>query len=181
MSWRSWLREPRTRLDVVAGLVDGVLNALTLAAGRMLAAAGADLGLAVRVALATGLTTLFVFFMAHYAEERAELARAERELNLAAHGRLAASRLGRRAIQNSILGATLAAACGVAGALGSLLLCAFLPGPRWSGLMITIGLLGVLGAFLAHSVRGSAWRWASGVMLGGVALTAVGVKLNIAG
>jgi hypothetical protein len=69
VTWRAELLSPRGRLDIFAGLVDGILNALTLAAGRILNSGdGADLELAMRVAVATGLTTIFVFFIAHYAE-----------------------------------------------------------------------------------------------------------------
>jgi len=180
MTLRAWIAQPRTRLDVVAGVVDGILNALTLAAGRLLKAGDADLSLAARVAAATALTTLFVFFMAHYAELRAELTRAERELNLTSHGQLAASRLGSRAIRSALAGGCLAAACGMAGSFASLMLCAYLPGPRGLGILVTIGALGALGAMLAKSVRGSPLIWAAGVMFGGGMLTALGLWLNIA-
>jgi hypothetical protein len=181
MTVRGWIESPRTRLDIVAGLIDGILNALTLAAGHLMNAGGADLGLAMRVGIATGLTTLFVFFMAHYAELRAELVRAERELSITAHGRLAASRLGQRAVQASAAGATLAAACGVCGASFSLLLCSYLPGPRWTGLAATVALLGGLGALLAKSFHGSPVFWALMLVVGGALLTIIGVKIDIAG
>lgn len=178
-----WLSGPRTRLDVAAGLVDGILNALTLAAGKLLDVhgGGATLELAVRVGAATALTTVFVFFVAHYAELRAELVRAERELNLLSHGRLAASRLGRRAARDALTSALLAAGCGLIGSMAPLLLCTVLPGPRWIGLAVTVGLLGVLGALLAKSFYGSPWLWGALIMCGGVALTYVGVRLHIAG
>jgi hypothetical protein len=53
----------RNRLDVVAGLIDGILNALTLAAGRLARAGGegVTLSLALRVSIAAGVTTIFVF------------------------------------------------------------------------------------------------------------------------
>ncbi|WP_454887886.1 hypothetical protein [Sphingomonas oryzagri] len=181
MNLRSWVTSPRNRLDVVAGLVDGILNALTLAAGRMLNGSGADLMLAARVGTATGLTTIFVFFMAHYAELRAEIARSERQLNLTSHGKLATSKLGQRAVRESIAGACLAAVCGVAGALLSLLFCIWFPHPRWIGPTGDILLLGILGIFLARSVHGSPFIWAPAIMLGGVALTFIGVEIDIAG
>lgn len=180
MSWRAWLVSPRTRMDVVAGLVDGVLNALTLAAGRLLRTpGGASPGLAARVGAATALTTLFVFFVAHYAELRAELVRAERELNLLSHGRLAASRLGRQALWNAAAGACVAAVCGLVGAMAPLLFCAASPAPHWIGLVATILLLGVLGGLLARSFHGSSSFWAIAVMAGGVLLTIVGVQIDI--
>jgi len=178
--WR-WLAQPRNRLDIVAGFVDGILNALILAAGKLLGGGGADLMLALRVGAASGLTTVFVFFVAHYAELRADLWRAERQLNLTAHGKLAASRLGRRALLQSLGGAALAAICGVAGSVVSLLLCVWLPQPAWLGVAADIALLGLLGAVLARSFRGNAWFWAVAIMLGGGVLTWIGVKLDIAG
>lgn len=181
MKLARWLRNPRNRLDIVAGLVDGVLNALILAAGRMLKAAGADLTLAARVGAATGLTTLFVFFVAHYAELRAELTEAERELSLLSHGRLAASRLGRRALISAASGAALAAACGVFGAVGALAICALAPRPRGAGLVIVVLLLGGLGALLARSFHGSRLLWGLSLAAGGALLTWIGVRLNIAG
>jgi hypothetical protein len=181
MKFRRWLGDPRTRLDIAAGLVDGILNALILAAGRMLKAAGPDPILVVRVATATGLTTIFVFFVAHYAELRAELAEAERELNLSQHGRLAASQLGRRALVSAAAGAALAAACGVVGAVGSLVICMALPSPRGAGLVTVIALLALLGALLARSFHGNKLAWAAVIAAGGAALTWIGVQLNIAG
>lgn len=173
---------PRSRLDIFAGLVDGILNALTLAAGRIMKSGdGADFELAVRVAIATGLTTIFVFFVAHYAELRAELVRAERELNLLSHGRLATSRLGRRALESAASGALVAATCGVVGAMVPLLLCGYIPGPRWLGLAFILVLLGGLGALLARSFHGSMAFWAISVSLAGAALTYVGIRIDIVG
>jgi VIT1/CCC1 family predicted Fe2+/Mn2+ transporter len=182
MHWPNRLVNAHGRLDLVAGLVDGILNALTLAAGRLLRdGGGASLGLAVRVAIATGLTTIFVFFIAHYAELRADLIHAERELNLLSHGRLATSQLGRRAIGDAATGAIMAATCGVLGAFIPLLLCTYLPAPKWVGLALILALLGILGAALARSVGGSIGFWAGSVLLAGAALTFVGVQLDITG
>lgn len=180
MSLRRWLADPRTKLDTVAGLVDGILNALTLAAGHLVHGGGADAMLIVRVAAATGLTTVFVFFMAHYSELRAELARAERELNLSSHGKLATTQLGYRAACEAFRGALLAAACGVAGSTLSLLLCLWLSHPAWLGLAAVLCLLGVLGALLARSFHGSPLIWSLAIMTGGAALTGAGIALNIA-
>jgi VIT1/CCC1 family predicted Fe2+/Mn2+ transporter len=182
MSWRFDLVSPRGRLDIFAGLVDGILNALTLAAGRLLSSGdGADFDLAIRVGIATGLTTIFVFFVAHYAELRAELIRAERELNLLSHGRLATSQLGRRALQSAAGGALLAASCGVLGAMMPLLLCAYLPGPRWVGFAAILSLLGALGALLAKSFHGSVPFWTCSIAIAGALLTFVGFQINIVG
>lgn len=182
MRWWGELLTPRGRLDIFAGLVDGILNALTLAAGRLLRVGeGANLDLAVRVAIVTCLTTVFVFFVAHYAELRAELVQAERELNLLSHGRLATSQLGRRALQTAAGSALLAAACGLVGSMVPLIIGAYLPGPRWMGLAVILLLLGGLGALLARSFHGSVVFWGCSIALAGALLTLVGLQINIVG
>jgi VIT1/CCC1 family predicted Fe2+/Mn2+ transporter len=164
------------RLDLVAGLADGILTALTLTAGRLLGqGGGVSLDLAFRVATAAAASALFIMFVAHYADARGELVRAERQLSLTAHGRLAASRLGRAALRSSAAGAAIATACSFAGSLVPLLLGVILPGPRWLGPALTIALLGVLGAAIGRGVYGNPWVWAPALGAGGVALTVLGV------
>jgi predicted membrane protein (TIGR00267 family) len=177
------IRHPSNRLDVVAGLIDGILNALALAAGRLVhtGGEGATLSLALRVSVAAGVTTIFVFFVAHYAELRLELVRHERELNFTEHGRLAATNLGRRVFLESLYKAVLASAFSLAGALFPLILCTLLPSPPWLGLAITILALGVLGALLAKTFYGSPLLWGICLLVGGVALAFVGMKLDLVG
>lgn len=163
-------------------MVDGVLNALILAAGTLLKPTGnVGLELAGRVGAAAALTTLFVFFVAHYAELRAELVRAEWQLNLSTHGQLAAGRLGQHALRDAAFGATLAAICGLIGATCPLMLTVVLPGPRWVGLCVTIMFLGALGAILARSFHGSALLWSVSIMVGGVGMTVIGIWLHLVG
>jgi VIT1/CCC1 family predicted Fe2+/Mn2+ transporter len=168
-------------VDIVAGLVDGILTALTLSAGRLLEPGGISVALAVRVGAAAGLTTVFVFFLAHYAEMRAELVHAEKQLSLAAHGRLVAGTLGRQIFRESLGGACIAAACSLGGATLPLLLSALTPGPWWVGVALTLVILGVLGALLASSLYGSRRLWAIALVAGGIALTAIGERLKIMG
>jgi VIT1/CCC1 family predicted Fe2+/Mn2+ transporter len=181
MRLRAWIESPRTRLDFTAGFIDGILTALTLTAGRLLRTGAPSLGLALRVAAATGLTTLFVFFVAHYAELRAEIAHAERELNLLAHGKLAEGALGRQATRKALAGALLAAFCGLTGAFAPLVLSYLLPTPVWLGVVLSVGLLGVLGAVLARSFYGGGIFWSAILMLGGALLTWIGTQLDITG
>lgn len=181
MKLADWLLSPRHRLDVVAGLVDGILNALTLAGGRLLGGGGGSLTLIVKVGVATAGTTLFVFFVAHYAELRADLVRAERELNLLSHGHLATTRLGQQVFREALLGSSIAALCGLVGSTIPLVLCLMLPEPPLAGVALTIALLGLLGAVLARSFYGSPRIWAIGLMIGGIVLTFIGVKLNVVG
>ena len=178
-----FVRHPNNRLDVVAGLIDGILNALALAAGRLVNAGGegSTLSLALRVGVAAGVTTIFVFFVAHYAALRLELVRHERELNFTEHGRLAATTLGRRVFLESLSKAILASVFSLVGAIFPLILCTFLPTPAWLGLAFTIVALGGLGALLARTFYGSSLNWGIGLFLGGVALAFIGMKLNLIG
>jgi predicted membrane protein (TIGR00267 family) len=177
-----WFSTPGHRLDIVAGFVDGILNALTLAAAKLLEpSGGASPLLAMKIGIATACTTMFVFFVAHYADLRTELVRAERELNLLSHGQLATTRLGRQVLRESCSAALVASFCGFVGATVPLLLILLVPGPPILGLAITIVLLGILGVGLAQSFFGSPLAWALTLMGGGVLLTIIGVKLNIVG
>jgi hypothetical protein len=96
MKTMTWVRDPRNRLDIVAGLIDGILNALTLAAAKLTMQGTLTLLLVGKVAAIAACTTSFVFFVAHYAQFRSELVRAARELNLLSHGQLATTQLGSR-------------------------------------------------------------------------------------
>jgi predicted membrane protein (TIGR00267 family) len=177
------VRHPNNRLDIVAGLIDGLLTALALASGRLIHGNGdgATLSLALRISVAAGATTIFVFFVAHYAELRLELVRHERQLNFTEHGRLAATSLGRRAFFDALSKAILASVCSLLGALFPLLLCILLPSPKWLGLAITIVALGALGALLAKTFYGSPLLWGLCLLAGGVALALIGVKVDLVG
>ncbi len=182
MNFRKWIENPSIRLDATAGVVDGILTSLTLAAGHLLqSGGGASIGLGVRVGVASALTTLFVFFVAHYSQLRAELTRAEHQLSLLSHGKLVATRLGRRSLRRALEGACVASLCGFIGSMVPLLLCAGLPPPPWIGIAATIVLLGILGVALARSFYGPIYLWAIIMMLGGIALAYIGTQLNITG
>lgn len=175
------LRNTRNRLDVVAGLIDGILNALTLAAARLMSEGGLTLTIAVKLAAVTACTTSFVFFVAHYAQLRSELVRSARQLNLLSHGRLANTKLGRQILREAMLAAFIASICGVAGSAIPMALALVFPQIPILGITLTMVLLAVLGWALALSVSGSPFFWAAGLMLGGVIVTIIGTKLSILG
>jgi VIT1/CCC1 family predicted Fe2+/Mn2+ transporter len=183
MNVEGWIAAPERRLDIVAGVVDGILTTLTLTAAKLLGSGGESISmsLALRVSAAAGLTTVFAFFLAHYAQLRAELVRAERELNVTRHGRLARSNLGRQILIEALADAVLAAVCSILGALIPLGLILFVPMPGWVGCALAIAILGALGAALARTFYGSPLRWGASLMVAGVALAYVGTKLDIAG
>jgi VIT1/CCC1 family predicted Fe2+/Mn2+ transporter len=181
MTLLAWLLRNENRLDLVAGLCDGIQTSLILAAGRVLnPAAEMDPSLVLRVAAVAGFSSVFVFFVGHYALLRSELVEAERQLNLASRGRLATSRLGRAALIGAAQGAGLASVFSFCGALLPLVVGVLVPDFRWIAVAVSLLVLAVLGVILARSVRGHPLRWAGGLLAGGALLTYLGTRLNIA-
>lgn len=159
------------------GLSDGILNALVLAAGAVLGAkGGVTLGLAARVSAVAFVTGMIMFFVAEYAQLRAELVRAERQLNMTRSGRLATGALGRRARADA---AVAAATSSLVGALVPLVIGALLPTQQWLPLALAIGALGGLGVVLGRAVHGKPLLWASAMLACGVLAAIVGVELKI--
>lgn len=170
----------RTLLPTVLGLADGILTALTLAAGQ-LTEPGHEMAMArgIKIAVAALVSSAFVFYVAHYAQLRGDLIHAERQLNLMSHGRLASTRLGRSVRVEALVTAVLSSVASFAGALIPLLTGVLLPTFRWGPVVASLGSLGVLGVALARVVRGSYWLWCGGLMTGGVALSLIGIRLRI--
>jgi VIT1/CCC1 family predicted Fe2+/Mn2+ transporter len=177
----AWLFQRERMFALLIGAVDGILTALTLAAGRVLRAEGTlEPSLAFRIPTASALSGAFVFFVAEYARQRGELVRAERQLNLTAHGRLATTRLGRTVLYDAAGGAVLAIGFNFLGALIPLLVGALVPGLSWLAVVVAIICLGALGFGIARAIYGSILWWTILLMLAGVGLTLVGMYLNIA-
>lgn len=168
---------PKNRLDVVAGLCDGILTALTLAAGKLLGPqAGISLSLSLRVAVAAAVSSAFVFFVAHYAVLRSDLYEAERQLNLTERGRMATTRLGNMVLEEAGCQALVSSLCSFSGALLPLLVGVWLPA---LGILVALAALALLGAFLGNTVHGRPLSWAVSLVVGGVVLAWVGFYLKI--
>jgi VIT1/CCC1 family predicted Fe2+/Mn2+ transporter len=170
----------REAFAAVLGLTDGVLTVLTLAAGRMIhAQSGLPFSLAMRVAAASSLAGGVVFFTAEVARRNQELVHAERELNLVARGRLATTRLGHFVLTESSRAALTVIGSNFLGALSpliaSLIWKRFVLGP----LCLSIISLGVLGGVIARATYRNSVLWASGLMLAGAVLAALGIWLRI--
>ncbi len=175
-----WLVRPNHRLDLVAGLCDGILTALTLASGRLLNTdAPMDVSLALRVATAAAVSGGFILFVAHYAELRGELVHAERQLNLLPYGRMATTKLGRTVLREAASGSLIAAGCSFCGALLPLILGAVFPQMSWCAIAVALGALALLGGVLGKVVYGSPLAWSFVLLLGGAFLAYVGLKLKI--
>jgi predicted membrane protein (TIGR00267 family) len=177
-----WLFRRENLLPLVLGFSDGILTALTLAAGRLTGSEQpVTLSLAMRIAVGALASGAFVFFVARYAELRRELIRAERQLNLTSHGRLAATRLGVAALHDALLSGLISSVSAFCGALVPLLMAAFCPGYRWVSILAALATLALLGIGLARVVHGHVLRWSIGLVAGGGALSIVGAYLKIVG
>ena len=167
-------------LAAVLGFSDGILTALTLAAGRLTSAGesvSVDLGLRIATgALASG---AFVFFVARYSELRHELIRSERQLNLTSHGRLAAGRLGTEVRHEAIRAGVTSSLAAFCGALVPLMAAALVPQHQWVSILAALLALAALGLGLARAVHGSRTRWSLGLAAGGILLSLLGAFLKI--
>jgi predicted membrane protein (TIGR00267 family) len=164
----------------VIGPVDGILTALTLAAGRIVSPnEPMDMPLALRIALAASLSGGFVFFVAEYARLRGELVRAERHLTLSSARRLAASRLGRDVLREAIGGTAIAATTGFAGAMLPLASGVLFSSVAWMTIAIAVAALGLLGIAVSAAVRGNPAYWSTSLMLTGALLSLAGVLLHV--
>ncbi len=164
---------------VVLGLTDGILTALTLAAGRILGSRnGVSLSIGLRVATASALAGGVVFFTAELARRNQELVHAEQQLNLLSHGRLAATRLGHFVLIESSKATLVVIASNFFGALLPFLV-SFISQFRWVPICFAVVLLGVLGVTIAAVTYRSKIRWAASLMIAGTALAALGLWLRI--
>lgn len=165
---------------VALGLSDGILNSLILAAGAIFKGTGGlSISISLRVAAVASLPALFTVFISNYANMRADLSRAERELNITKSGRLASSTIGKRLTHDAAADALQAAVASFIGALLPLIIALLLPNDPWVVVGITLFMLGLLGALLARIVANKPVMWFIVSVVGGAAIVAIGVKLNI--
>lgn len=171
----------RSQLPLVLGLMDGLLNALTLTAASLVGGGSpVTYQLALRVGAVALATSAFAVFVADYAERRSYLVRASKELNLTARGHLATTRLGHLALERSLLATALACTASFAGAALPLLVGAAAPGASWIVAVLAVAALTGLGAILGRLFADRPGRWAAALGCGGVAVTWLGVWLHIA-
>jgi predicted membrane protein (TIGR00267 family) len=165
---------------LVIGLVDGILTALVLAAGKVIAA-GASIHLpdVLRVAVVASISAAFTFFVAQYSRFRHELVHAAKHLTLHSRGWLAKTQLGRIVFREAVMGSVVSGLCSFMGAVFPLLFAMIKPGAPWLSIGAPIGALGLLGGFLGRSAYGNPLLWAIGLMSIGAVLTFVGIKVHI--
>jgi predicted membrane protein (TIGR00267 family) len=163
----------------VLGVSDGILNALTLASATVLHGVGLDLDLGGRVGIVAGASAVFTVFVAEYAQSRTELVRAERQLMFTRSGRLAATSLGRAVLREALAGSVAAGASSFAGAALPLVIGALLPRASWIALVVSVAALGGLGVLLSASVGGRRTVWAVVLVIAGIAVTIIGVRVDL--
>lgn len=114
---------------VITGLVEGMLSALILTAGKMLDPGESITGdLALRIGFAASFPTVVVFFAAEYARQRQELLRMAHQLNLARHKQLNDGKLGQQAWLESSVSALISGLCSFGGAIVPLVIASVIPG-----------------------------------------------------
>ena len=173
-------RPGRWLLPVALGFSDGIMNALVLGASAMLHGGGEiTFDLAYRIAVVSLVTAVFTVFVAEYANLRARLRHAERQLNLTRSGRLATTRLGRTVAHEAAAAALVASVCSFSGALCPLTIGALLPGSPWCALVFAIGALFVLGLALARATSGRMTYWSTTLVVCGIAVALVGIQLRV--
>lgn len=132
--------------------------------------------MALRISIAALVTAGFSVFVGTYSEARGGLRHASRQLSLPTAEALAESKLGGRALRHACQQSALASGASMLGALVPLLIAAALPGPAWIAALVA---LGGLGLGLAIAVGGNRWVWALALVVGGVAVTAIGIWIKI--
>ena len=170
----------RNLLPLTLGLADGIVNALTLASATVLHGRGLDVALALKVGAVALVTAVFTIFVAEYASLRADLTRAEKELNLTRSGRLAAGNLGRQVRREALVAAAVGCLASFVGAFVPLVVGALARPYGWAALVVSVAGLGALGAGLARAVHGHPGRWVVAMTLMGALVALVGVELDIA-
>ena len=175
-----WLLDPRYRFASVVGLTDGILTALTLASGKLLSSDGRiTLGLSLSIATAASSSGMFVFFTAEYAKLRGELVHASKQLNLASHGHLATTQLGKAVRREALNSALLSSMCNVLGAFIPLSMAVAFPLLPWLPFVTAVAALGALGAALAHTIHGHMAFWTPALMISGAFLAFIGLEIHL--
>ena len=165
---------------LITGLVEGMLTALTLVAGKMLRPGEGITGdLALRIGLAAGFPTTVVFFTAEYARQRKELLRMAHQLNLTQHKRLNDGKLGRQAWRESSVSALISGLCSFGGAIVPLAIASVIPGSGWVAVVLTVGCLGGLGAGIGYTTSSCKICWGFALMIAGGLLAGVGFLLRV--
>lgn len=167
-------------LSVALGTSDGILNTLMLAANRLQGdTVPVTLSLALRLAAASAIESMFIVFVAVYAQMRQELTYADRQLNVLVRGRMARTRQGRATLHEAVFMALVAGVCSLVGSGAPLLFAAVSGLAGYPVLVATVAGLGLLGVMVAQTVQGRWPVWATVMLAGGSLVTWLGTFLAI--
>ncbi|KJE49940.1 MULTISPECIES: hypothetical protein [Acidiplasma] len=161
------------------GLSDGIITALILASGGILAHNGISIFLAFKISFGSAFAGTFSYFIAQYAGLNEELHRTALQLNLRSTSYLLKGKLGDRIFLESIAGSLMAALCGFAGALIPLLSSLIIKNNIIIPLAFSYISLGVLGLFISKTTAGSAKLWVLIMILIGIIVTVAGFYLKL--
>ncbi|HEX5154015.1 MAG TPA: hypothetical protein VFW07_21360 [Parafilimonas sp.] len=166
---------------LVLGLIDGILTVLTLATGKVLTTNGESfsLSLALRVAFVTAISGSFVYFISEYSRQRNLLIHAEKELNLASHGKLAVSNLGKQILKQTWMSVIVSGSFSFLGAFIPISGAVFFPGQSWLSIVIALLILALLGFSVAKLVYGNTFLWMITLVCAGIAVSFIGYKLHV--
>jgi predicted membrane protein (TIGR00267 family) len=165
---------------LLLGLIDGILTVLTLATGHVLNKGEPfTIGLALKVGFATSLSGACIYFFSEYSRLRYRLIHAEKELNLARHGKLATTQLGRQIIKETIQGVFISSIFNFLGAMVPLGCAVLFPKIQWISLLIAMIMLIQLGIWIGKMVYGNRLAWVMSLLFAGAIVSLVGYKLNI--
>jgi predicted membrane protein (TIGR00267 family) len=166
---------------LLLGLIDGILTVLALATGHVLKPGGEPitLSLSLKVAFATSVSGACIYFFSEYSRQRHRLIHAEKELNLATHGKLATTQLGNQILKETLLGVLVSSVCNFAGAILPLGVAMGFPQAQWTAVAIALLMLILLGIGIAALVYGSALAWSISLVSAGAMVAFIGYKLNV--
>lgn len=165
---------------LLLGLIDGILTVLALATGHVMRpGAILSIGLSVRVALGSSLSGALVYFFSEYARQRQRLIHAEKELNLARHGKLATTELGKQIIRETAAGMVVSCFFNFFGVMIPLCFAVLFPKIQWLAVAIALSVLVILGGLLARLVLGRPVLWIAALVSAGMVVSVIGYALDI--
>ena len=166
---------------IVVGSIDGILSVLTLSTGKIFdkAGEGFSLNLALRVAFVTALSGSIVYFISEYSTQRNSLINAEKELNLADHGKFVTSNLGKQILKETFAGVLISGFFSFFGAFIPISGAVFFPQYSWLSILIALLILAALGFSVARLVYGDSFKWIVALVVTGIVVSFVGYKLHV--
>lgn len=166
---------------LLLGLIDGILTVLALATGHVLkhGETPITLSLSLKVAFATAVSGACIYFFSEYSRQRHRLIHAEKQLNLATHGRLATTHIGRQILRETLWGVLVSSIFNFAGGMLPFSTAMIFPQAQWVAIVIALLMLVLLGIGIASLVYGNALAWSVSLVLAGAFVAFIGYKLNV--